>query len=103
MGLRPGYSSRTVPGSKSLSFLSSSVSKSIGGRVGIGFLVVDVVVVKRLLVRTEVDVFLDGCDGRVLERVVAGTVGVDTRIVAVSSSTQLEIGPLHCPVAVHVM
>lgn len=71
---------------------------------GIGFFVVVlVVVVKRLLVRTEVDVFLDGCDGRVLVRVVAGTVGVDTRIVAVSSSTQFEIGPLHCPVAVQVM
>lgn len=102
-GLRPGYSSRTVPGSKSLSFLSSSVSKSTG-MTGIGFFVVVlVVVVKRLLVRTEVDVFLDGCDGRVLVRVVAGTVGVDTRIVAVSSSTQFEIGPLHCPVAVQVM
>jgi hypothetical protein len=62
------------------------------------------VVVNRLLVRTDVDVFLDDdCDGRVLAKVVAGTVGVVALIVVDdSSSTQLEIGPLHCPVAVHV-
>lgn len=61
-------------------------------------------VVNRLLVRTDVGVFLDvGCGGRVLVKVVAGTVGVVILIVADSSSTQFEIGPLHCPVAVHVM
>lgn len=62
-----------------------------------------VVVVKRLLVRTDVDVFLDGDD--VLERVnvVAGTDCVDVLIATESSSMQLVIGPLHWPDAVQVM
>lgn len=96
-GFLPGYSSRTVPGSKSM---SSSLKFIL--LMGTVFCVV-VVVVDRLLVLTDVDVFLDGGDvlGRV--NVVAGTDCVDDFTVAVSSSIQLLIGPLHWPDDVHVM
>jgi hypothetical protein len=60
-----------------------------------------VLVVKRLLVRTEVDVFLDGEAVRDRVNVVAGTDCVDVLIIAASSSTQFVIGPFHCPDAVH--
>jgi hypothetical protein len=96
-GLRGGYSSRTVPGKMSLSLLSSSSAKSDSGVVRC------VVVVNRELVRTDVEVFLDGADVLLRVKVVAGIEGVGCFVVAITSSMHSEIGPLHCPVAVHVM
>lgn len=97
-GLRGGNSSRTVPGRTSLSLLSSSSSKSCSG---MDFCVV--VVVNLELVRTEVEVFLDGCDVRGLVNVVAGTEGIGAFVVCDGSSMQLVTGPLHCPVDVQVI
>jgi hypothetical protein len=71
--------------------------------IGIVLCVVDDVVENLLLVLTDVDVFLDGEEVLGLVKVVAGTVCVDAFTVVLSSSTQLVIGALHCPDAVHVI
>lgn len=97
-GFRLGNSSRTVPGRISSSSLRSVLL------IGTVFCVdVVLVVVYLLLVLTDVEVFLDGGDVLGLVNVVAGTDCVDVFTVAVSSSTQLLTGPLHCPDDVHVM